>query len=44
MLEIVDTQNRIIHVCDAVSDDIIGAIVIRDLNKFHRELIGLLSQ
>ncbi|HQQ94685.1 MAG TPA: DUF86 domain-containing protein [Bacteroidia bacterium] len=36
--KIVDTRNRISHGYDSVSDDIIWAIVIRDIPKFKLKL------
>jgi len=40
--KIVDTRNRISHGYDSVSDDIIWAIVIRDLPKLEVEISTLL--
>ena len=42
--KIVDTRNRISHGYDSVSDDIIWAIVIRDLPKLQEEIQDLLSK
>ena len=39
---IVDTRNRIAHGYDSVSDDIIWAIIIRDLPKLREEVEQLL--
>ena len=41
--KIVDTRNRIAHGYDSVSDDIIWAIVIRDLPKLQEEIDILLG-
>lgn len=41
--KIVDTRNRISHGYDSVSDDIIWAIVIRDLSKLKVEIDSLLE-
>lgn len=41
--KIVDTRNRISHGYDSVSDDIIWAIVIRDLSKLEVEINNLLN-
>jgi uncharacterized protein with HEPN domain len=41
--KIVDTRNRISHGYDSVSDDIIWAIVIRDIPKLKAEIDHLLS-
>ncbi len=41
--KIVDTRNRISHGYDSVSDDIIWAIVIRDLPQLKIEINTLLS-
>ena len=40
--KIVDTRNRISHGYDNVSDDIIWAIVIKDIPKLKDEIEGLL--
>ncbi|QNF32853.1 DUF86 domain-containing protein [Adhaeribacter swui] len=40
---IVNTRNRIIHCYDTVSEDIIWAIVIKDLPKLEEEIEKLLS-
>lgn len=42
--KIVDTRNRISHGYDTVSDDIIWAIVIRDLKKLKEEISTLLNE
>jgi uncharacterized protein with HEPN domain len=42
--KIVDTRNRISHGYDSVSDDIIWAIVIRDIPKLTFEIDILLSE
>src|SRR4051812_13744414 len=42
--KIVDTRNRISHGYDSVSDDIIWAIVIRDISKLEEEIEELLKQ
>ena len=41
--KIVDTRNRISHGYDSVSDDIIWAIVIRDVPKLQGEIDALLD-
>jgi len=41
--KIVDTRNRISHGYDSVSDDIIWAIVIRDIPKLQAEVDALLN-
>ena len=41
--KIVDTKNRISHGYDTVSDDIIWAIVIRDLKKLETEVDSFLK-
>ncbi len=41
--KIVDTRNRISHGYDSVSDDIIWAIVIRDIPKLSEEIEALLK-
>ena len=41
--KIVDTRNRISHGYDSVSDDIIWAIVIRDIPKLKVEIESLLE-
>ncbi|MFC6194214.1 HepT-like ribonuclease domain-containing protein [Dyadobacter subterraneus] len=41
--KLVDTRNRIIHACDAVSDDIIWGIVIRHLPILKQEVENLLN-
>ncbi len=41
---IVDTRNRISHGYDSVSDDIIWAIVIRDISKLEHEVTMLLAE
>ena len=40
---IVGTRNRIIHAYDAISDDIIWAIVVNHLSKLKEEVTALLS-
>lgn len=42
--KIVDTRNRISHGYDSVSDDIIWAIVIRDIPKLELEIDVLLAK
>lgn len=42
--KIVDTRNRIIHGYDKVSEDIIWAIVIKDLPKLSKEVDELLKK
>jgi uncharacterized protein with HEPN domain len=42
--KIVDTRNRIIHGYDAVSEDIIWAIVTNDLKKLRQEISNLLNE
>ena len=42
--KIVDTRNRISHGYDSVSDDIIWAIVIRDIPKLQIEIDDLLAK
>ncbi len=42
--KIVDTRNRISHGYDSVSDDIIWAIIIRDLPKLEVEIESLLER
>jgi uncharacterized protein with HEPN domain len=42
--KIVDTRNRISHGYDTVSDDIIWAIVIRDLDFLKQEVEDLLDE
>jgi uncharacterized protein with HEPN domain len=42
--KIVDTRNRIIHGYDSVSDDILWAIVIRELPLLEQEVDKLLSE
>jgi uncharacterized protein with HEPN domain len=42
--KIVDTRNRISHGYDSVSDDIIWAIIIRDLPKLEVEIESLLEK
>lgn len=42
--KIVDTRNRIIHGYDSVSEDIIWAIVIRDLPLLEQEINLLLKE
>lgn len=41
--KIVDTRNRIIHGYDTVSEDILWAIVIRDLPELEKEINNLLK-
>ncbi|PIS27266.1 MAG: antitoxin [Candidatus Marinimicrobia bacterium CG08_land_8_20_14_0_20_45_22] len=41
--KIVDTRNRIIHGYDTVSDEILWAIVIRDLPELEKEVNELLD-
>ena len=41
--KIVDTRNRISHGYDSVSDDIVWAIVIRDIPKLQIEIDTLLN-
>jgi uncharacterized protein with HEPN domain len=40
---IVATRNRIIHSYDNVSDDIIWAIIVKELSELEREIEGLLK-
>ncbi|TVR41395.1 MAG: DUF86 domain-containing protein [Cryomorphaceae bacterium] len=42
--KIVDTRNRIIHGYDSVSEEIIWAIVIRDLPHLESEIDSLLKE
>jgi uncharacterized protein with HEPN domain len=42
--KIVDTRNRIIHGYNAVSEDIIWAIVSNDLKKLRQEIVNLLDE
>jgi len=42
--KIVDTRNRISHGYDSVSDDIIWAIIVRDLDKLKEEIKNLLKE
>jgi len=42
--KIVDTRNRIIHGYDTVSEDIIWAIVTKDLKKLRQEVLNLLDE
>lgn len=42
--KIVDTRNRFIHGYDAVSEDIIWAIVTNDLKKLRQEISNLLNE
>lgn len=42
--KIVDTRNRIIHGYDTVSEDIMWAIVSKDLPKLKQEIIKLLIE
>lgn len=42
--KIVDTRNRIIHGYDSVSEEIIWAIVIRDLPLLEKEVDSLLKE
>lgn len=41
--KIVDTRNRISHGYDTVSDEIIWAIIVRDLDKLKEEVKNLLE-
>lgn len=41
---IVDTRNRIIHGYDKVSDEVIWAIISKDLKQLEKEVIALLKQ
>lgn len=41
--KIVDTRNRISHGYDSVSDDIIWAIVVKDLSLLKTEINGLIA-
>ncbi len=41
--KIIDTRNRIIHGYDSVSEDIIWAIVTRDLGQLQKEINSLLN-
>ncbi len=42
--KIIDTRNRIIHGYDSVSEDIIWAIVIKELSKLEKEVEDLLKE
>lgn len=42
--KIIDTRNRIIHGYDSVSEDIIWAIVVRELGNLEREVDELLKK
>lgn len=42
--KIVDTRNRIIHGYDSVSEEIIWAIVSKDLGKLRQEILHLLDE
>jgi uncharacterized protein with HEPN domain len=42
--KIVDTRNRISHGYDTVSDDIVWAIIVRDLDKLKLEIKYLLRE
>jgi len=42
--KIIDTRNRIIHGYDTVSDEIIWAIVIKDLKNLKDEVVDLMNQ
>ena len=42
--KIVDTRNRISHGYDSVSEDIIWAIVIKDLKNLKEEILSLLAE
>ena len=42
--KITDTRNRIGHGYDSVSDDIIWAIVVRDISKLEKEVSQLLAE
>jgi uncharacterized protein with HEPN domain len=42
--KIIDTRNRISHGYDSVSEDIIWAIVVKDLKNLKEEIIDLLSE
>ena len=42
--KIIDTRNRIIHGYDSVSEEIIWAIVIRDLPVLEKEVEALLKE
>lgn len=42
--KIVDTRNRIIHGYDSVSEEIIWAIVSKDLGKLRKEILHLLDE
>ncbi len=41
--KIVDTRNRISHGYDSVSEEIIWAIVVRDISKLEAEVVRLLK-
>ena len=41
---IVGTRNRIIHAYDAISDDIIWAIVVNHLSKLKEEVTALMNE
>ena len=40
---IIGTRNRIIHAYDAISDDILWAIVVNHLSKLKEEVISLMN-
>ena len=42
--KIVDTRNRISHGYDTVSDEIIWAIIVRDLEKLKEDVVELLKE
>lgn len=42
--KIVDTRNRISHGYDTVSDDIVWAIIVQDLDKLQAEVKNLLTE
>jgi len=42
--KIVATRNRVIHGYDSVSEDVIWAIVVKELPKLEREIEGLLDE
>jgi len=42
--KIIDTRNRIIHGYDSVSEDIIWAIVVKELGNLEKEVDDLLNK
>ena len=41
---IIATRNRVIHAYDAVTDDIMWKIVIKDLPRLREEVVSLMSE